>query len=330
MFVSGLFILVIWYSNVWNTGYLPINTNKIFDHFGKAYNVSATLDDRGMYDEQKHRQYSDPYIGASNALVYGCFFAVYSALVTHVIIYHRFEIKTGFQSLFKGLRFWRKKTDGNSEAVKDEHLDVHNRLMAAYPEGMDSPGFMCCASDACRSLGMVVRGNARHLRRLWCARHHSLADLYAAHRDPVGHFAVSCFCDTHRHHHVHDGHPCDAQRAGRVHRRHHLRRQCPGHELLQGLRVGFSVSGLYAFELLTTSQLHHHRPRSLLCPRLEDCALRQGPLPAASVGSLADCCQIPPRVTFAGQMLATLISTLVCSSLIKFQVTLPGSQCSGP
>jgi hypothetical protein len=32
--------------------------------------------------------------------------------------------------------------------------------------------------------------------------------------------------------------------------------------------------------------------------------------------------QIPPRVTFSAQMIATLVSTLICTGIIKFQVRL--------
>ncbi len=130
MFLSGLVILGLWYSNSWNTGYLPIVTNKLWDHYGKRYNVSKTIDERGMYDHESYMSYSAPYIGAANVVIYGFFFATYSAVVTHVIFYHRHEIGTGFKSLWGSLR---RKRDSSSDA---EYDDVHNRLMAAYPEGM--------------------------------------------------------------------------------------------------------------------------------------------------------------------------------------------------
>ncbi|EQK98568.1 Oligopeptide transporter OPT superfamily [Ophiocordyceps sinensis CO18] len=272
MFVSGLFILVIWYSNVWNTGYLPINTNKIFDHFGKAYNVSATLDDRGMYDEQKHRQYSDPYIGASNALVYGCFFAVYSALVTHVIIYHRFEIKTGFQSLFKGLRFWKKKTDGNSEAVKDEHLDVHNRLMAAYPEVSE----WWYAGTLVISVVFGVLGIT-----LWPTFTPPTVILWGILLCLV--FVIPIGIIT--------------SMTG-IHVTLNVLAEFIGGTTFEGNALAMNFFKAYGY--ITTAHA----------------------LSFAHDLKIAHYVKIPPRVTFAGQMLATLISTLVCSSLIKFQMNI--------
>jgi hypothetical protein len=69
MFITGLFVLAVWYTNTWNTGYLPINSNRVYDHFGKLYNVSATLDKRGMFDLEKYNKYSAPYMSASQCLV---------------------------------------------------------------------------------------------------------------------------------------------------------------------------------------------------------------------------------------------------------------------
>lgn len=143
MFVTGLFVLAVWYTNTWNTGYLPINSNRIYDHFGSLYNVSRTIDARGMYDEEKYTAYSAPYMGAANALIYGFFFAIYSAVITHVFLYHRYELRMGFKNLWNSMKWKRNKTqaegsadaDGTIRANAGEYKDVHNRLMAAYPEG---------------------------------------------------------------------------------------------------------------------------------------------------------------------------------------------------
>lgn len=178
MFLTGLIILAVWYSNTWNTGYLPINSNRIYDHFGKLYNVSAILDDRGLLDVEKYKRYSAPYMSAANIMVYGFFFAIYSAVITHVILYHRFEVMMGFKNLWNGLRApsWAKKAcavlrrkqaaptvtparpDAHEQRARGEYMDVHNRLMSVYPEGMSTsavllfvwpPGLcLCPAHDA--------------------------------------------------------------------------------------------------------------------------------------------------------------------------------------
>lgn len=162
MFITGLFILAVWYTNTWNTGYLPINTNRIYDHYGLRYNVSRTIDERGMFDLEKYSAYSAPYMGAANALLYGFFFAIYSAVVTHVILYHRYEIMMGFKNLWKGMRFWKKKTDEEAAGEEGEYKDVHNRLMAAYPEGK-SFGPVCPHLDSFTNILQFPSGGISEL-----------------------------------------------------------------------------------------------------------------------------------------------------------------------
>jgi len=89
----------LWYTNTWNTGYLAPVQNKIWDHYGKRYNVTRIVDSRGYFDHDKYMDYSAAYLGASNALVYGCFFAAYSAVVTYVILFHHREFTMGFKNL---------------------------------------------------------------------------------------------------------------------------------------------------------------------------------------------------------------------------------------
>lgn len=140
MFISGLVMVVAYYSRVWNTAYLPINTNRIYDHFGKLYNVSLAIDEYGMYDEKQYVNYSAPYMTIASCLIYGAFFALYSAVLTHVALYHRHEIALGMKSLWKSLRksltfFTKAETSSEKTKNEEEFQDVHNRLMAAYPEG---------------------------------------------------------------------------------------------------------------------------------------------------------------------------------------------------
>lgn len=131
MFIWGFVIMAIYFTNTWNTGYLPIVSNRVYDHFGELYNVTRALDDHGLYDHDKYMDYSAAYLGAANTIVYCAFFGIYTAAITHVALFHRYEIAMGFKNLWNGIR--RKKA---AEGAKDgEYNDVHNRLMAAYPEG---------------------------------------------------------------------------------------------------------------------------------------------------------------------------------------------------
>lgn len=136
MFFSMFVVLGMWYTNTYNTGYFPINSNRVYDHFGKRYNVSRAIDSRGLFDAQKYEAYSPAHLAAGNLTVYLFFFAIYTATISYAYLYHRHEIMMGFRNLVNS---FRKNKDSGS---KGEYTDVHNRLMAAYPEGQEcSPSF---------------------------------------------------------------------------------------------------------------------------------------------------------------------------------------------
>lgn len=133
MWISGLAMLAVWYTNTWNTGYLPINTNQAFDHFGMVYNVSQTIDERGLYDHEKFMKYSAPYLSPASMTQYTLFFCIYSAVIAQIILYHRYEVALGFKGLWRSIR-WGKK-HGEDEEGEEEFTDVHSRLMRSYTEG---------------------------------------------------------------------------------------------------------------------------------------------------------------------------------------------------
>ncbi|KAK6222197.1 opt oligopeptide transporter [Colletotrichum tabaci] len=126
-FFSMFIVLAIWYTNTYNTGYLPINSNKVYDHFGSLYNVSRAVNEHGLFDKEAYEAYSPPFLGAANVMVYMFFFAIYTATITYAFLYHRHEIVLGFKALVGSFR-------KNSDIEKDQVLDVHNRLMKVYPE----------------------------------------------------------------------------------------------------------------------------------------------------------------------------------------------------
>lgn len=70
MVFSGFMIIIFWWTNAYNTAYLPINSNRTFDNTGKKYKVAKVLDDRGQLDFAKYNTYSEPWMGAGNLTVY--------------------------------------------------------------------------------------------------------------------------------------------------------------------------------------------------------------------------------------------------------------------
>ena len=122
MLLSMPIILAIWYTNTWYTGYMPINVNRPYDRFGNRYKVTRIIDKNGFYDQAAYEAYSPLYLSAAYALLYGTYFAIYPATIVYVYLYHRHEIIHGFKSLVRNTH------------PKAAYRDVHNRLMAVYPE----------------------------------------------------------------------------------------------------------------------------------------------------------------------------------------------------
>lgn len=126
-FASFWVVLGFYYNNVYNTAYLPINSNRVYDHFGDLYNVTRSIDDQGLFDPDKYKTYSPPYLGAGNLVIYMFFFGIYTSTLTYAVLYHRNEITMGFKALINSFR-----KNARSDEVYD--LDVHSRLMKMYRE----------------------------------------------------------------------------------------------------------------------------------------------------------------------------------------------------
>ena len=72
-------IVGIYWTNTFDTAYLPINSNHVFDNTGSRYNVTAILNEDGQFDNDLYQQYSEPYMCAGNLVIYFWFFAIYTA-----------------------------------------------------------------------------------------------------------------------------------------------------------------------------------------------------------------------------------------------------------
>jgi hypothetical protein len=129
--LGGVVIAGLYWTNAYNTGYLPINSNAMYNHFGGSYNVSVILDERGWLDEAKYQLYSPVYLAASSITMYYFFFATYAATVSYAYLFHRHDIAKGFRSLISSF-----KTRGT-----DDFKDVHTKLMSAYKEGKNGMAF---------------------------------------------------------------------------------------------------------------------------------------------------------------------------------------------
>src|SRR3569833_1240778 len=126
-FFSMFMVIGLWYSNAFNSGFLPMNSNDVFDNKGHHYNVSRAISGDGLINQTKYEQYSPAFLSAGNITLYIFSFCVYTATLIYAGLYHGHEIKMAFVEFFQGLR--RKKGE---DATENKHEDVHNRLMKVY------------------------------------------------------------------------------------------------------------------------------------------------------------------------------------------------------
>ena len=78
--------------------------------------MSEILGPNFSFDEQKYKNYSPMFLAPTFALNYGLSFAALTAVIVHVVLYHRKEI-------------WHR-----FKAARDQEPDIHLMLMKNYPE----------------------------------------------------------------------------------------------------------------------------------------------------------------------------------------------------
>lgn len=123
MAIMGFLIVpFMYFNNVWDAGYFPINGNKLYDNTGKFYDVQRVLKADLTMNETAYYEYSVPLVTTTQITNYAAFFTLYAAIPVHMYLWHRKDITNGLRSI------WNKKKRS------EEFNDVHNRLMSAYPE----------------------------------------------------------------------------------------------------------------------------------------------------------------------------------------------------
>lgn len=117
------FVIVVpalYYTNKWNTKYLPMFDTDIHDRFGQVYNVTKVIDQispsRFVFSPEKYNAYSQQYLPATLLIRYFLSFAAFTGVIVHVVLFH-------------GRSIWRQlRSPVLSQA------DIHMRLMARYRE----------------------------------------------------------------------------------------------------------------------------------------------------------------------------------------------------
>ncbi|KAK8927024.1 Oligopeptide transporter [Metarhizium anisopliae BRIP 53293] len=126
--LGGFVILAIFYSNMYDTGYLPINSSSAFANDGKPYAVQKIVAGNSL-DLDKYQAYSPPFYSAGYVLTVGANFAFYPVYFLYIMVNQWKTIGKAYVDFYKGLRHGK----GNYE----DAMDVHNRQMARYSEVPD-------------------------------------------------------------------------------------------------------------------------------------------------------------------------------------------------
>ncbi|KAF8841357.1 small oligopeptide transporter [Paxillus ammoniavirescens] len=107
---------ILYFTNTWNSLYMPIQSRLVYDSMMQPYNVSRILSPQLTLDMQAYESYSPLFMSTSFAVSYGMSFATITATLVHAFVHFRKQI---IQQARRSLR---------------EQPDVHARLMSQYPQ----------------------------------------------------------------------------------------------------------------------------------------------------------------------------------------------------
>ncbi|OSD07751.1 small oligopeptide transporter [Trametes coccinea BRFM310] len=107
---------VIYFTNTWDSQYMPISALGPFDNKGQPYNLSRILNPDATFNEEAYKAYSPLFLSATFAISYGLAFASITATIVHAALYFRKPIAV---HLHRSL---------------GEQPDIHAQLMSKYPQ----------------------------------------------------------------------------------------------------------------------------------------------------------------------------------------------------
>lgn len=123
-------IIGLYWTNYKWSGYMPLNSNKLFTNTGERYDVKAILDENSLFVRSKYEEYGPPYYSAANLVVYGSFFAIYP----FVIIY---EVFLSWKPMWEALKGLGKSFRNFNRSTYEGFEDPHTKMMTRYKEVPD-------------------------------------------------------------------------------------------------------------------------------------------------------------------------------------------------
>ncbi|KAI6146825.1 OPT oligopeptide transporter protein-domain-containing protein [Pisolithus tinctorius] len=104
-------ILMGFFTNTWDSLYMPIQSRLVYDNLGQPYNVTRVLTNQIIFDEAAYDAYSPLFMSLA--------FATITATLTHTFLYFRKQIMM------------------QARRSLAEQPDIHARLMSLYPQVPD-------------------------------------------------------------------------------------------------------------------------------------------------------------------------------------------------
>ncbi|EKM60690.1 uncharacterized protein PHACADRAFT_203846 [Phanerochaete carnosa HHB-10118-sp] len=118
VFFFWLIVPLLYYTNVWDSQFMPVLSRRTFDNTGAPYNVTRVLEGTS-FDIDKYRAYSPLFLPVAFVVSYALSFASVTATIVHVFLYYRKQIMV------------------QARRSLAEQPDIHARLMSQYPQVPD-------------------------------------------------------------------------------------------------------------------------------------------------------------------------------------------------
>jgi len=124
--ISGLIILIMYYTNISWAAYMPINSNTAFNNKMESYNVSVVLTSANKVDIDKYKAYGPPYYAVANLFVTGATYVYYTFSIVYVFIKYWGPLKKAFVGMI--VNTWKR------QSIYTGFSDGQTRTMRRYKE----------------------------------------------------------------------------------------------------------------------------------------------------------------------------------------------------
>lgn len=133
MLLSMLAIIVLWFSNISWTSYMPINSTTLHANDGTPFDVRKIIDiPCYKINEEKYQNYSPPFWSAGSLINEGGYLMMYTGMIVYTILNYSSQICRAFV-LFKQSLVAAVKRKGENVGLQ-AYNDRFSRAMRKYPE----------------------------------------------------------------------------------------------------------------------------------------------------------------------------------------------------